>query len=104
VAGIGIVFAASQAVRLTTLSDEHTSIAILPADSAEARATVTVPRSGVELIAVERALIQFALNLHGGNRTHAAAFLGLSRSALLYRMQKYHLDLTPKRPADRESS
>ena len=61
-----------------------------------------VPLTGVELIAVERALIQFALDSHGGNRTHAAAFLGLSRSALLYRMQKYHLDLTPRRLPERE--
>ena len=46
---------------------------------------------GPILVAVERALIQFALDTHGGNRTHAAQFLGLSRSALLYRMQKHHL-------------
>ena len=91
-------------VRLTPLSDEHTTIAIRSGDANDAGATLTVPLTGVELIAVERALIQFALDLHGGNRTHAAAFLGLSRSALLYRIQKYHLDLTSSRRPDREQS
>jgi DNA-binding NtrC family response regulator len=52
---------------------------------------MTVPRGGIDLSEVERALIQFALVTHGGNRTHAAIFLRLSRSALLYRLQKYSL-------------
>ena len=91
-------------MRLTALPDEHTTIAIRPADPAEPGATVTVPSKGLDLLAVERALIQFALDVHGGNRTHAAAFLGLSRSALLYRMQKYHLELTRTRRPDREAS
>lgn len=54
--------------------------------------TVTVPETGVDLTAVERSLIEFALDIYQGNRTRAALFLRLSRSALLYRMQKYHLD------------
>jgi DNA-binding NtrC family response regulator len=78
-------------VRLTTPRDEHTTIAIQRTDAADACASVTVPPTGVDLVAVERALIQFALDSHGGNRTHAAQFLGLSRSALLYRMQKHNL-------------
>lgn len=89
---------------MTTLPDEHTTIAIRRADPSDAGTTVTVPPTGVDVIAVERALIEFALDVHGGNRTHAAAFLGLSRSALLYRMQKYHLDLTPRRLPDREQA
>lgn len=84
-------------MRLTTRRDEHTTIAIRSADPSDAFTTVTVPHTGVELIAIEQALIQFALDLHGGNRTHAAAFLGLSRSALLYRMQKYRLE-PPSKP------
>jgi len=87
-------------VRLTTLRDEHTTIAIRRTDAAEARASVTVPPTGVDLVAVERALIQFALDTHGGNRTHAAQFLGLSRSALLYRMQKYNLVQPQRRRPD----
>ena len=76
-------------VRLITPPDEHTTIAIR--HRADAGATLTVPMNGIDLGAVERALIQFALETHRGNRTHAAAFLRLSRSALLYRMHKYGL-------------
>ena len=92
-------------MRLTTRPDEHTTIAIQQTDAADGRASVTVPPSGVDLVAVERALIRFALDTHGGNRTHAAHFLGLSRSALLYRIQKYNLAQPQRRrPDPREQS
>lgn len=55
-------------------------------------AVVSVPASGVDLEAVEHALIVFALQTTGGNRTRAARFLRLTRSALLYRMHKYGLN------------
>ncbi len=54
-------------------------------------AVVSVPTSGVDLQAVERALIVFALETSGGNRTRAARLLRVTRSALLYRLQKYGL-------------
>lgn len=54
-------------------------------------AIVSVPISGVDLEAVERALIVFALDITGGNRTRAAKLLRLTRSALLYRLQKFGL-------------
>jgi DNA-binding NtrC family response regulator len=69
---------------------EHTTVAVEPA-AADAVPTVLVPSAGLQLDAVERALIQFALDANDANRTRAARFLGLSRSALLYRMQKHHL-------------
>jgi DNA-binding NtrC family response regulator len=40
---------------------------------------------------VERLLIQKALKRFGGNVSQAAEVLGLSRSALYRRMQKYEL-------------
>lgn len=40
---------------------------------------------------VERALIQKAMNRYGGNVSHASKALGLSRSALYRRLQKYGL-------------
>jgi transcriptional regulator with GAF, ATPase, and Fis domain len=43
------------------------------------------------LDALEREVIRFALARNDGNQTRAACFVGLSRSALLYRMQKYGL-------------
>lgn len=54
-------------------------------------AVVSVPTSGVDLQAVERALIVFALETSLGNRTRAAKLLRITRSALLYRLQKHGL-------------
>ena len=45
----------------------------------------------MELEEVERVLIQKALRRHGGNVTQAAEALGLSRSALYRRLQRYGL-------------
>jgi DNA-binding NtrC family response regulator len=45
----------------------------------------------MELEDVERVLIQKALARHGGNVSHASNALGLSRSALYRRLQKYQL-------------
>ena len=52
---------------------------------------IVIPDSGADVEAVERALIAFALETREGNRTRAARFLGLSRSALIYRMHKHGL-------------
>ena len=72
---------------------EHdaTRVAVAFGGDATSGATLTVPAAGIDLEAVERALIGFALTSSGGNRTRAARFLGLSRSALLYRVHKYGL-------------
>ena len=67
-------------------------VAVTVRQSADAAAAmVSVPVSGVDLEAVERALIVFAVESTGGNRTRAAKLLRLTRSALLYRLQKYGL-------------
>jgi two-component system NtrC family response regulator len=50
-----------------------------------------VPDSGVNIEDLERAAIVFALERTHGNRTQAARFLSLSRSALLYRMRKHRI-------------
>ena len=41
---------------------------------------------------VERHLIQRTLSRHGGNVSHTAKALGLSRSAMYRRLQKYGLE------------
>lgn len=64
-------------------------------------AIVSVPNSGVDLEAVERALIIFALDTTSGNRTRAAKLLRLTRSALLYRLQKYGLTTKQGSSCDR---
>ncbi len=50
-----------------------------------------LPPDGLSIEQVERDIIQQALEMHGGNRTHTARYLDITRSALLYRLQKYGL-------------
>jgi transcriptional regulator with PAS, ATPase and Fis domain len=58
----------------------------------EAGSGYTLPDGGVVLEALERDLIRQALARSDGNRTRAAALLGLTRDTLRYRMEKYGLD------------
>ena len=51
----------------------------------------TIPFQGIILDEVEKAYILEALKLKRGNKIQAAKMLGISRSALLYRMQKYRI-------------
>jgi DNA-binding NtrC family response regulator len=53
---------------------------------------VELPDEGISLEAVERDLILAALEKHGQNQTRAAAYLDITRSTLMYRMQKHGLD------------
>jgi DNA-binding NtrC family response regulator len=69
-------------------------------ESAGGAAAVVVPATGVNLEALECALIEFALQQTAGNRSRAARFLRLSRSALLYRMHKYGLSVPARRVVD----
>jgi len=81
----------------TSRRAQDTPITIRLADrTSEHTVAVVVPDSGANVEAVERALIRFALEKTEGNRTHAARFLGLSRSALIYRMHKHGLVRDPE--------
>jgi two-component system NtrC family response regulator len=51
-----------------------------------------LPDEGVSLEDVERELLLASLHKHNWNQTRAAAFLNITRSALLYRMQKFGLE------------
>ena len=51
-----------------------------------------LPDEGVSLEDVERELLLAALQRHNWNQTRAAAFLNITRSTLLYRMQKFGLE------------
>ena len=53
--------------------------------------TLELPPDGVSFDEIEREIIRRALEMHDGNRTHAARYLDITRSALLYRMQKFGL-------------
>ena len=66
-------------------------IVVHRSDASIENVLIAVPHSGTDIEAVERALIVFALECMEGNRTRAARFLRLSRSALIYRMHKHGL-------------
>ena len=51
-----------------------------------------LPDEGVSLEDVERELLLAALHKHNWNQTRAAAFLNITRSTLVYRMQKFGLE------------
>ena len=57
----------------------------------EAIAGLQLPPGGVDLARVEEQLVRQALDQTGGNQTHAASLLRLSRDQLRYRLQKYGL-------------
>jgi DNA-binding NtrC family response regulator len=50
------------------------------------------PEEGINLENVERELIIKALNMSGYNQSKAAGLLSITRSALIYRMQKHHIN------------
>jgi DNA-binding NtrC family response regulator len=73
------------------------SAAVLEPDDFTRPATVRetafeLPLGGVDLDLVERDLLRQALERTGGNRTRAAALLGLTRDTMRYRMKKHGLD------------
>ena len=67
------------------------------------RLRIELPDDGLSLEDIERDLLQAALEKHGWNQTKAAAYLDITRSALLYRMQKFGLE-KPKPEADESGS
>ena len=58
---------------------------------------IELPDEGISLEEVERELLLAALDKHNWNQTRAAGYLGITRSTLLYRMQKFGLE-RPKEP------
>ncbi len=52
-----------------------------------------LPAAGVNLDELIKGLIMQALELSNGNKTRAAKFLGLSRPTLIYRLEKYGIEL-----------
>jgi transcriptional regulator with PAS, ATPase and Fis domain len=63
-----------------------------------AKLRMELPDNGLSLEDVERELLMAALVKHGWNQTKAAAYLNISRSALIYRMQKFALERPSSSP------
>jgi two-component system NtrC family response regulator len=56
-----------------------------------ANVLIQLPDDGIDLEEVEREILRQALEKHGWNQTRTAQYLNITRSALIYRMQKYGL-------------
>lgn len=54
------------------------------------------PKQGIDLEKVEKDLIIKSLKMSDGNQTKAAELLSITRSALIYRMQKYDIKIEAK--------
>ncbi len=57
-----------------------------------------LPKEGTSLEEVERELVGLALKQTGGNQTHAARLLDISRDALRYKMKKFGFDSESPEP------
>jgi DNA-binding NtrC family response regulator len=84
--------------RMVVLSDEkHVTLADVPESISRPRQVFAnvkfeLPADGISLDDVERELIRYALAMHNGNQSKTARYLGITRSALIYRMQKFAPD------------
>src|SRR2546428_3321143 len=76
---------ASQRARVIPLPDPAAPAPLAPPAGGE------FPAQGVDLEAIERTLIEGALNQTGRNKSRAARLLGLSRSKLYTRMERFGL-------------
>ncbi|MEW5898476.1 MAG: sigma-54 dependent transcriptional regulator [Bacillota bacterium] len=72
---------------------EHLPKELLASQKTTAGPVINFPDQGISLEEVEKELILKALEKTGGNQTKAAQLLGITRSALLYRSQKYGINL-----------
>ncbi|MEW6275549.1 MAG: sigma-54 dependent transcriptional regulator [Bacillota bacterium] len=72
---------------------EHLPKELLATQKTTASSIINFPDQGISLDEVEKELILKALEKTGGNQTRAAQLLGITRSALLYRSQKYGLNI-----------
>ena len=51
-----------------------------------------LPSEPINLEALEREIIRTSLLRHDGNQSQTSKYLGITRSALIYRIQKYRLE------------
>jgi two-component system NtrC family response regulator len=56
-----------------------------------ANVLIQLPDDGIDLEEVEREILRQALDKNEWNQTRAAQYLNITRSALIYRMQKFGL-------------
>lgn len=64
---------------------------IIRAESRIASINLKLPEEGIDLEAIEKEIIQLALEKCDWNQTQAAKYLNMSRKTLIYRMEKFSL-------------
>jgi len=74
-----------------TITVDNLPLEMKVAPQAKASVPYTLPEGGVILEKLEAQLINQAMDKSHGNQSKAARLLGLTRSALLYRMKKHSL-------------
>jgi len=82
------IYARDELIRAEDIEYRHPAEERKPSPAIEAS---DAPNDGGSLRDAERILIAAALERHGGNRTHAANELGISRRTLLYKIKDYKL-------------
>lgn len=75
----------------SSIKAENLPIEIYDARKKAKGSVIYFPEEGINLEEVEKELIIKALNMSGQNQSRAAQLLGITRSALIYRMQKYRI-------------
>ncbi len=89
-----VVFGENEQIRLEDLPSEIVAGGNGGGGNGKRRkvdAEFVLPDDGVSLAALEKALIEQALNKTSGNQVRSAALLGISRHAMRHRMKKYGL-------------
>jgi len=81
-----VVLADAEAITVDNLPDN-----IRHPSGYAANVLLELPPEGLSIEQVEREIIRRALEMHGGNQTRTARYLDITRSALIYRMQKFEL-------------
>lgn len=86
--------------RVTLLSDEpilrKEHLSVLESDNEGAMispVSIMLPEEGVSLLDIEKKIIETALGMNNYNQTMTARFLGIPRHILLYRIEKYEIEL-----------
>lgn len=78
-------------------SDGHITMELMPKEVIKGafsskKDIYILPRDGVSLEEIEKSFVRQALDMSKGNQTHAAKLLGISRHALIYRIEKFKLN------------
>ncbi len=81
-----VVIAESDVLSINNLPENLTTVT-----GNAANVLINLPDDGIDLEEVEREILRQALEKHMWNQTRTAQYLNITRSALIYRMQKYGL-------------